>query len=122
MRSGGSLISLPSTFKVRAWGKTLLRICTPELSKASHRYSSSSSKLPNVCVVHRKLLPEPETDSPVSTPSATVYLALPLCSSQPSRFVPLNRLTQPFCASSGDSGETARAEASKKNFDAFIWL
>src|SRR5277367_6618348 len=103
MRSGGNLISLPLMFKVRASGKTSLRICTPELSIASHLSSSSSSKFPNACVVQRKLLPVPETDSPVNTPSATVYFALPLCSTQPSRFVPLKRFTHPFCASADDA-------------------
>src|ERR1039457_6829019 len=120
MRSAANFMGLPLMRFVVAVGNTSLRICTPEFSSASHLNSASNSKFSNVCVVQRKLLPVPETDSPVSTPSATVYLALPLCSFEPSRFLPLNRLTQPSCARSDDAEKIANAETSEKNGEAFI--
>src|SRR5208282_6643281 len=121
-RSAANLISLPPMIFVVASGKTSLRNCTPELSSASHLYSSSNSKFSNVCVVQRKLLPDPVTDSPVSTPSPTVYLAWPLCSAQPSRFFPLNKLTQPFCAETGAAARTAAANRSENGLEVFIRL
>src|ERR1017187_7782470 len=120
MRSAANFMGLPLMMFVVAVGNTSLRICTPEFSSASHLNSASNSKFSNACVVQRKLLPVPETDAPVSTPSSTVYLALPLCSSQPSRFLPLNKSTQPFCASRGLVEKTPRAVANKKKPDAFI--
>src|SRR5450759_3326043 len=107
---------------VLASGKTSLRICTPELSRASHLYSNSNSKSPKICVVQRKLLPESATDSPISTPSWIVYLALPLCSAQPSRFFPLNKLTQPSCAKTGGAARIAAANMSKNGLDVFTGL
>src|ERR1035438_4772788 len=120
MRSAANFMGLPLMMFVVAVGNTSLRICTPEFSSASHLNSASNSKFSNVCVVQRKLLPVPETDSPVSTPSATVYLALPLCSSQPSRFLPLNKSTQPSCARSVEVARTVAAKVSENKRAVFI--
>src|ERR1035437_2791073 len=105
---------------VRASGNKSARICTPEFSSASHLNSSSNSKFSNVWLVQRKLLPVPETDSPVSTPSATVYLALPLCSDQPSRFLPLNKSTQPSCARNGAAARVRHERVRENSWRAFI--
>src|ERR1017187_4388215 len=120
MRSAANFIGLPLMMFVVAVGKTSLRICTPEFSSASHLNSASNSKFSNVCVVQRKLLPVPETDSPVSTSSATVYLALPLCSSQPSRFLPLNKSTQPSCARDGAAATVMNARVKENKWRAFM--
>src|ERR1039457_7614939 len=114
MRSAANFMGLPLMRFVVAVGNTSLRICTPEFSSASQLNSNSNSKFSNVCAVQRKLLPVPETDSPVSTPSSMVYLALPLCSDQPSRFLPLNKSTQPSCARNGTAARV-RKERVREN-------
>jgi hypothetical protein len=48
-------------------------------------------KSPYFFVVQRKELPVPSTVLPTTAPSSTRYSAVPLCCSQPSRFLPLKR-------------------------------
>src|SRR5262245_5230220 len=67
----------------------------PEFMLGSTLNSSSRMKSPYFFFVQRKELPVSTTVLPTTAPSSTRYSAEPLCCSQPSRSLPLKRVTHP---------------------------